>query len=169
MTRTLLRGWEATTIITLTTGAPHRVQYRRDLWNQGRRYGLVPDRIGDGNLGEDEQSVDRWFDTSAFVAPIYDSSLCQGADFCHEAARRAQGNSANTPLRYDGIPLVDVSLHKKFAFGEGKTVDFRVDFFNTFNHPIFYRPNGDISGRSAGRVTRAATGRQIQFGFRFSF
>ena len=95
--------------------------------------------------------------------------MCQGADFCHEAARRALGNAARSPLRYDGVPLVDVSLHKEFAFGEQKTVDFRVDFFNAFNHSIFHSPNGNLVSSSAGRVTQAATARQIQFGFRFSF
>ena len=76
LTRTLLGGWEATTIITLTTGAPYEIGYGRDLWNQGSRSRLLPDRIADGYLGESERSVDRWFDTSAFVAPVYDSSLC---------------------------------------------------------------------------------------------
>ena len=113
--------------------------------------------------------MDRWFDTSAFVAPVYDSSLCQGADICHEAARQALGNSAFTPLRGDGIPLVDISLHKEFAFREEKSFDFRVDFFNAFNHPIFFNPDGRLAHRSAGRVTQAATARQVQFGFRFSF
>ena len=64
---------------------------------------------------------------------------------------------------------MDISLHKEFAFGEQKTLDFRVDFFNAFNHGIFYWPNGNIASSSAGRVTSAATARQIQFGFRFSF
>ncbi len=169
LTRTLLGGWEATAIITLTTGAPYIIDYRRDLWNQGRRVRLLPDRIGDGYLAESERSVDRWFETSAFVAPVYDSSLCQGTDICHEAARRALGNSARSPLRYDGVPLVDISLHKEFAFGEQKAVDFRVDFFNAFNHSIFHSPNGNLVSSSAGRVTQAATARQIQFGFRFSF
>ena len=90
LTRTLLGGWEATTIITVTTGVPYIIGYGRDLWNQGRRSGFpangpLPDRIGDGYLGESERSVDRWFDTSAFVAPVYDRTLCQGADVCHEA------------------------------------------------------------------------------------
>ena len=126
-------------------------------------------RIGDGYLGENERSVDRWFDTSAFVAPVYDSSLCQGADICHEAARQALGNSAFFPLRGDGIPVVDISLHKEFAFGEGKSLDFRADLFNAFNHTIFFSPIGFMAFGSAGRVTQAASARQIQFGFRFSF
>ena len=64
---------------------------------------------------------------------------------------------------------MDISLHKKFALDEEKTLDFRVDFFNAFNHTIFHAPAGDLSRGSAGRVTRAATARQIQMGFRFSF
>ena len=169
MTRTLLGGWQATTLITLTTGSLYQVWYDRDLWNRGRRSSVLPDRIDDGYLGESERSVDRWFDTSVFVAPVYDSSLCQGADICHEAARRALGNSSVVPLRGDGVPLVDLSLHKQFAFREEKTLDFRVDFFNAFNHAIFYAPNGNIASGAAGRVNQAATARQLQFGFRFSF
>ncbi len=41
--------------------------------------------------------------------------------------------------------------------------------FNAFNHAIFNAPNGNMALSSAGRVTSAATARQIQFGFRFSF
>lgn len=169
MARTLLAGWEVTTNITLTTGAPYEIWYGIDLWEQGPRHVLNPNRIADGNLEEGERSVDRWFDTSAFVAPVYDSSLCQGTDTCHEAARRALGNSASFPLRDDGIPLVDFSLHKEFAFGDGKALDFRTDFFNAFNHTIFFRPNGNVASLAAGRVFQAGTARQIQFGFRFSF
>ena len=142
LARTLLGGWEATSIVTLTTGAPYLIHYNRDLWGQGPRSRLRANRISDGYLGEEERSGDRWFDTGAFVAPVYDSSLCQGADICHEAARQALGNSSFTPLRGDGVPLVDISLHKEFAFGEEKTFDFRVDFFNAFNHAIFFAPNG---------------------------
>ncbi len=170
LARTLLGGWEATTIATLTSGAPYRVWYGRDLWNLGPRSSIYPDRVAHGYLGEDERSVDHWFDTSAFVAPVYDSSLCPGDTLiCHEAARGALGNSAANPLRYDGVPLVDISLHKEFAFGEGKAVGLRVDFFNAFNHAIFEAPIGNVASRVAGRVVRSAAARQIQFGFRFSF
>jgi hypothetical protein len=41
--------------------------------------------------------------------------------------------------------------------------------FNAFNHAIFNAPQGNIESSSAGRVTSAATARQIQLGFRFSF
>ena len=124
--------------------------------------------------------MERWYDTSAFTAPgienpnvpgqrIMDTSLCGGAGFCHESARRALGNSAPYPLRYDGVPVVDLSLHKNFALGEEKVFDVRADFFNAFNHAIFNAPNGNHASSAVGRVTSAATARQIQIGFRFSF
>ena len=55
------------------------------------------------------------------------------------------------------------------TFGKEKSLDFRVDFFNAFNHTIFHAPFGNIANVAAGSVFRAGTARQIQFGFRFSF
>ena len=112
LTRTFLGGWEATGIVTLTSGSTYQVYYGRDLWDQGFRNRLSPDRVGDGFLSENERTVDRWFDTSAFVAPIMDSDLPPA-----ERARRSQGNSAPYPLRGDGPEVVDLALHKRFAFG----------------------------------------------------
>ena len=169
LSQTLLGGWKATTIVTLTSGSNYFIWYGRDLWNLGPNSSLQMDRIGDGFLGEGERSVDRWFDTSAFDAPVYDSSLCQRADICHEAAQRALGNSAERPLRYDGAELVDISVHKEFAVGEEKSLDFRVDLFNAFNHAVFDAPFGNMASGAAGRVFGGASARQIQFGFRFSF
>ena len=68
ITNSLLGGWELTGIATLTTGAPFRVFYGTDLWNQGGRSRRYTDRIKDGNLGGGA-TVDRWYDTSAFTAP----------------------------------------------------------------------------------------------------
>ena len=164
LTRTLLGGWEAAAIVTLTSGAPYRVFYGRNLWDQGFRSRLYPDRVGDGYLSESERSIDGWFDTSAFVAPIMDPSLPPA-----ERALRSQGNSHPKPLRGDGAQVVDLSLHKRFAVAEDQALDFRVDLFNAFNHTIFFNPNGNIASGAAGRVFNSATARQIQFGFRYSF
>ena len=179
MAKTMLGGWELTSITTLTTGAPFRVYYGTDLWKQGSRSRRYVDRLSDGNLGG-SATPERWYDTTAFQAPgvphptlaglrVMDTSLCGGADYCHEAARRGLGNGAPYPLRYDGVPVVDLSLHKEFAFGEEKSFDVRADFFNAFNHTVFNAPNGNHASSSVGRVTSSATARQIQIGFRFSF
>ncbi len=155
LTRTLLGGWEAAAIVTLTSGAPYRVFYGRNLWNQGTRSRLYPDRLRDGYLSESERSITRWFDTSAFVAPIWDESLPPA-----ERARRSQGNSDPYPLKGDGVQVVDLSLHKRFAVGEDQALDFRVDLFNAFNHTVFFNPNGNIASFAAGWVFNAATARR---------
>ena len=164
ITRTLLGGWEAAGIVTLASGSTYQVFYGRDLWNQGFRNRLFPDRVGDGYLSESERTIDRWFDASAFVAPIMDPNLPPA-----ERARRSQGNSAPFPLRGDGPEIVDLALHKRFAFGENRSLDFRIDLFNAFNHTVFNNPNGNVASGSAGSVFGAATARQVQFGFRYSF
>ena len=63
-------------------------------WDQGFRNRLSPDRVGDGLSLENERTVDRWFDTSAFVAPIMDSRSGPPAE---RARNRSQGNSAPYP------------------------------------------------------------------------
>jgi len=97
---TILGGWEATSIITLTGGAPYRIWYGTDLWNQGFFSSIYVDRVDDGDLGS-AATEERWFYTSAFVAPsvpnpdasgqrIQDLSLCAaGETYCHAAAQRA--------------------------------------------------------------------------------
>ncbi len=162
LSRALFGGWQAAGIVTLATGKPYLVFYGQDLWDLGR--GVLPDRVGDGYLSESERDPARWFDVDAFEAPRMDPSLPPA-----ERARRALGNSARTPLRGDGIAIVDISLHKEFPTGDGKTLDFRVDFFNAFNHAVFADPIGNIASPVAGFVKDAADPRTIQFGFRFSF
>jgi hypothetical protein len=56
-----------------------------------------------------------------------------------------------------------ISLHKQSPIGRAD-VDFRVDMFNAFNHPIFQLPNGSMATANAGKVTDTAAPRQIMFG-----
>ncbi len=61
--------------------------------------------------------------------------------------------------------------------GEGTTLDFRVEFFNLFNHTNLDLPDQrrmeifDEEGtrEDVGRITSAAPGREIQFGLKIQF
>ena len=44
-----------------------------------------------------------------------------------------------------GINNFDLALHKVTKITESKTLEFRFETFNTFNHAQFY-PNGSIGG-----------------------
>jgi hypothetical protein len=73
----------------------------------------------------------------------------------------------------------DLSVVKKFKIHERFSAQFRTDFFNLFNHPVyaFSANNGgntcvDCQGGNNGKITNIEDGttmRQIQFAIRFDF
>ena len=126
---------------------PVRGQERRALGQ------VEHDRIGLGQLPEDERTVTRYFDTSAFTIPT----------------NFTMGNASRAALRRDGIALVDISLVKEFRFSESKSLDFRIDMYNAFNHGIFDAANATLDSGAYGSVTTAADPRTMQLGVRFSF
>jgi len=73
----------------------------------------------------------------------------------------------------------DLSVVKKFRIYERLNAQFRTDFFNLFNHPVyaFGATNGaqtciDCSGGNNGKITQLEYGssmRQVQFALRFDF
>ncbi|HWZ82705.1 MAG TPA: TonB-dependent receptor [Terriglobales bacterium] len=73
----------------------------------------------------------------------------------------------------------DLSIVKRFKIHERFTAQFRTDFFNLFNHPVyaFSANNGgntcvDCGGGNNGKITNIEDGtsmRQIQFAIRFDF
>ena len=71
-----------------------------------------------------------------------------------------------------GIENFDVALLKNLHLTESKSLQFRVEAFNAFNHAQFYGPaavNGNISSADFGQVVSAAPPRIVQLGAKFSF
>jgi hypothetical protein len=112
-----------------------------------------PDRVGNGQLSH--PTVNKWFDTSAFVI---------------HATPETYGNSGINPLHADGQQQLDSSLSKTFRITEGQALMFRVDAFNTFNHPNFYAPDSTVGDAAEGQVTQTSTdNRRLQAALRYSF
>ena len=63
----------------------------------------------------------------------------------------------------------DVTLMKRTRIGENKTLEFRSEFFNIFNHANFGNPNGSIGSVNFGRITTTDEPRLIQFALKFHF
>ncbi|MGH9374421.1 MAG: TonB-dependent receptor domain-containing protein, partial [Vicinamibacterales bacterium] len=61
-----LGGWQFNGISTARTGRPFTPAIS---FNEARVGHSRPDRIADGNLPRGERTIERWYDTSAFVAP----------------------------------------------------------------------------------------------------
>jgi hypothetical protein len=70
-----------------------------------------------------------------------------------------QGNAKRRFFYGPGINNFDVALHKITKLTETKSLEFRFETFNTFNHPQFY-PNGSVDGNinspTFGHVLKAA-------------
>jgi hypothetical protein len=149
--KALLAGWQVQGLASLRSGLGYTPSVGRDVANIGIT-GQRPNRIASGEL--DDPTLDKWFDTSAFVVP---------ANFTY-------GNSGLNILRGDMMRVFDFSLLKNFKPSEGTNVQFRAEFFNLPNTASFDTPNTNIESSQAGRVTATASlPRQIQFGLKFTF
>ena len=60
------------------------------------------------------------------------------------------GNMGRNTFRDTGFKNVDFSVFKNFTFRERFTAQFRVEFFNLFNHPNYANPYGSVAGWGVG-------------------
>lgn len=146
---TLFGGWQLATLVALRSGLPFTVITSGGLTNAGGAD--RPNRIGNGNLPSDQQSIDHWFDTAAFVVqPQY-----------------TYGNAGRNILFGPGMRNIDLSLSKSFAITESKRLQFRAESFNFTNTPAFGQPGATLNGLGVGQITTAGDPRRIQFGLKF--
>jgi hypothetical protein len=71
-----------------------------------------------------------------------------------------------------GMDNYDIALLKNVRLTEAKSLQFRVEAFNAFNHAQFFGPqavDGNIDSSSFGDVVSAAPPRLVQFGAKFFF
>jgi hypothetical protein len=148
----LFGGWSLQGITEFETGRPFNITTSTDPSNTGTT--ARPDRLRSGYLPSDQQTINHWFDTSAFVlAPQY-----------------AFGNAARNALHGPGRANFDIALHRQFVIRERFRLTFRGEAFNAFNHPQFSNPNGTIGSALAGTITSTLVPqRQIQLGLRLAF
>jgi hypothetical protein len=73
--------------------------------------------------------------------------------------------------RQPGIANANLALFKEFPLGrmrEGAKLQFRLETYNTFNHPQFSGPNTTVNGGSFGVITSTANGpREVQAALKF--
>jgi hypothetical protein len=71
-----------------------------------------------------------------------------------------------------GLDNYDIALLKNVRLTESKSLQFRVEGFNIFNHAQFFGPqavDGNIDSSTFGRVINAASARLFQLGAKFNF
>ncbi len=116
------------------------------------------------------QTVDQFFGpatASTFCAAgVNDGTCAYGIP-----AVGSLGNAGVGTLRAPSFFNLDASIGKKFNVREHQYVDFRVEFFNAFNHASWGAPSRDItSPTSFGQITtQIQNPRNIQFGLKYYF
>jgi hypothetical protein len=167
LVRFLFDNWQANGTGTLQSGRPWNIGY-------GLAYSLA-DFMGGGDynrvfvtqkatLDHGERSTDRTFNTSAFAPPTVRGVF--------------PGNAPSDVFRGPGRINFDMSFYKTFKlFREGKSVQFRWENYNIFNHASWnsvdntarFDQQGNQVNTRFGKVIGALTPRVMQLALRFTF
>ena len=157
----LLGGWDFSPIITVQSGLGLTIT-QSQLLNLGGERQSRPTRLANGALSSG-RTVDRWFDTGAFAILQVNPAL---AGFI---SNTAFGNSGVGILRGPGLGNVDFNLSKNFKVSESNTLQFRAEFFNTFNRANFSVPGVNASAGFGQVVNTSTEARIIQFALKYRF
>ena len=152
-----LGGWQLSGIFTAYSGNPvnftasNALLRAPDNTQRPTRIAGDPEVFGDIGPGQ------LYFDTAAFAAP--------------------PENAWSNMKRYDSIDgpgfwRLDLSVMKRFRFGNRVSAELRADAFNATNTPAFGNPNGSFGSATFGQVTGMAgaySPRLVRFGARVLF
>jgi trimeric autotransporter adhesin len=149
-------GWSLNIVGSAQSGYPLEVIQTNRNNTTGYQRAAVVAGVRLTTSGSPSQRYDGWINPSAFTTvPAYTYS---------------NGKRTYADLRTQGKVNFDVSLFKTVKLHERVKAQFRAEFFNFTNTPIFSQPNVDRSSVNFGKITGTTNNpRQIQLGARISF
>jgi hypothetical protein len=158
-----LNGWQVSGITTFASGEPTSACLPFDNAGIGSEFGgcELPNAVANPNIARGSRTVNVFFNPAAFTLP-------QAGTF---------GNSAPDNIRLPGVNDWDFSIFKKFQtpwfggnnWGEKGEVQFRAEFFNSFNHTQFSGLDTTFGVPGFGSAVATRGPRVIQFGLKFLF
>jgi hypothetical protein len=158
-----MEGWELSGITHLTSGLPVTLVNYGDNSLLGaepnglNNYGVdEPDYTGPLNLNRNPGNGRAYFDTAQFS----------------ENALGTPGTAKRRFFYGPGMDNYDVALVKNVHLTESRSLQFRLEGFNVFNHAQFFGPqsvDGNIGSSSFGQVVSADSARLVQLGAKFFF
>jgi hypothetical protein len=150
----IIGGWTTSGFFILHQGgAPMTIGALNQTTNNNLASTGRPDRVCNGNI--DNPTVDRWFDTSCFVAAQQNTWGNAGTGIISAPSRNMLG---------------DFGIFKNFTIHEDLKLQFRTEMFNAFNHPVLNYPGTTFGSSTFGVITgKSQTPRVFQFALRLSF
>ncbi|HXN22771.1 MAG TPA: carboxypeptidase regulatory-like domain-containing protein [Candidatus Dormibacteraeota bacterium] len=150
----IIGGWSFEGIGTFRTG---NYFTPTDIVDNSNAGGSRPNVIGNPNNQSHSgtgSKVAKWFDTSAF----------------QRAPQFTFGNAGAGFIKGPGYASFDLAMQKRFPIKEKAGLQFRVEFFNAFNHTNLGSPVTAFGAANFGTITTiVGTPRDIQFGLRLDF
>src|SRR2546421_5101559 len=168
----VFRGWSVSGITVYQKGLPFSVTDSTSGGIFGTAAGtaqFVCSSISQAyTSGSTQSRLNGYLNPACFTtAPIIPA-----AGFATNAGATGFGTTPRNAFRGPRQSDWDLSVMKRFHIGERHQFQFRTDFFNLFNHPIFRFPSAVNIGTLStfGKITETAVpARLIQFGLKYSF
>ena len=113
-----------------------------------------PNIVSGQDANDGPNTIQQWFNTAAFV-------LQPGQTY---------GDAVRNSIYGPGIFNFDMSILRNFTLRGSKSLQVRLEAFNTFNQPVWNDPNTSVTAAQYGQVTSTRKPmRELQFGVKFSF
>jgi hypothetical protein len=170
-------GWQVNAIASFQAGQPFTLFSNNDNSLQGnfldrpnligkirtfdprKQQTFTADCIG----GSGTNAGNYYFDPTAFVCGFNtDLHLAPGS-------LASFGDLGRNTLIGPGINNWDISFLKKIKFMESKSLEFRAEFFNAFNHVQFLNPDPQGFDSTFGQISQTRGPRLIQFALKFYY
>ncbi len=148
----LIGNWNINGLAVIRSGVPYNITVAGDRANTGNTGYLRANLVGDPVLSNPTRQA--FFNTAAFQIP---------APFTF-------GNLGRNALRSAGFWNFDMSIFRRFPFGEARWVELRGEAFNLPNATILGTPTGEMTNPNFGRVLGTANAaRSLQVGLKIVF
>ena len=147
----VIGGWQINQIASFKQGTPLKFDVGGAKWNS---FGGNPRPNVSGSPKLSKPTKDAWFDTTVFSTPGY-------------------GDFGNSPRYFSNVrgPRYqnwDSIIEKNWTFKTNLRAQFRLETFNTFNHPSLYAPsNTTTNNPNFGKITDAFEPRVVQWAGKF--
>jgi hypothetical protein len=156
-----LADWTLTGITTIQSGLPVTFYMGEDVALDGtggsQLAQMAPGATAQTVVRNHSSRADmiaQFFNTTAFVPAI-------------DMPRGVYGNAGRGLISGPAFNSTDFSLIKDFKFRESYSVQFRSEFFNTFNQVNLDNPSSTVTDGSFGLILSARDPRVIQFALKF--
>ncbi|HEY3837746.1 MAG TPA: carboxypeptidase regulatory-like domain-containing protein [Bryobacteraceae bacterium] len=171
----VIGGWLLAGTAIVQTGPPMTIE--DSSINAAIGQNAYPNRIANGadTTGNGRRGVDYpWYNPADFIPVPGCASRTNCAPDQYGFLPFNDGNSGRNILDAPGLANINASLQKNWVTGERKSIQFRGEVFNIFNHPNFVLMDRNFNETAAGYLTSvAATGtggaRIMQFAVKYLF